>query len=46
MKKLLKDKKIIKTPKKRNRDNKAILDKYGDKSEETIDYGRDKPPHW
>ena len=25
---------------------KIILDKYGDKLEEKIDYGKDKPPHW
>ena len=46
MKKPPKDKKINKILKKRKVSKKIILDKYGDKLEEKIDYGKDKPPHW
>ena len=46
MKKIPKDKKTNKILKKLKEDKQIILDKYGDKLEEKIDYGKDKPPHW
>tara|TARA_B100001094_G_C17647535_1_gene538018 strand:+ start:217 stop:357 length:141 start_codon:yes stop_codon:yes gene_type:complete len=46
MKKTSKDKKTNKILKKTKEDKQVILDKYGDKLEEKIDYGKDKPPHW
>jgi len=45
MQKSTKDKKLKKRNKKPNNE-RVIIDKYGDKIRKTIDYGKDKPPHW
>ena len=45
MKRIKIDKKINKVIKKKE-NNKIILDEYGDKLKENIDYKKDKPPHW
>ena len=44
MQKPIKDKKLKKGKKPNN--EKVIIDKYGDKIRKTIDYDKDKPPHW
>jgi|TARA_B110000967_G_scaffold102470_1_gene105195 hypothetical protein len=44
MKKVIKDKKVTKEIKKK--DKKPIFDKYGDKIKEGMDYIKDRPPHW
>ena len=46
MKTVRKNKNINKEIKRKKPSKKPVFDKYGDKLEETIDYGKDKPPHW
>ncbi|MBT3549203.1 MAG: hypothetical protein HOI56_01610 [Gammaproteobacteria bacterium] len=46
MKKIIKNIKVAKEIKKKNKNKKTIFDKYGDKIEDGIDYKKDKPPHW
>lgn len=46
MKRIKIDKKINKKVIKKKENKKIILDEYGDKLKENIDYTKDKPPHW